>query len=292
VRTIGASLLAHYQSGSTTLAWGLKITRTDAEVYGFTSAQEDAEISGVDYVAAPGLDVASLSSAASFAVENTELRILSDDVLITTVDLLAGRWDNADFELFRYNWADLTMGRDVHMVGKLGQVQPRGDYFVVELRGLQFYLQQSIGAASTKTCRARFADFPAPISTTVRCRLVAADFTETGAVTGVTSKQAFADSSRTEADDWFGEGVLTWLTGNNAGLSQKVKTYTLSGGAFVLSLPMIATIQVGDTYSVVAGCRKRLDEDCVTKFDNVLNFQGEPHRPTLDEVTESPEVSV
>jgi len=39
----------------------------------------------------------------------------------------------------------------------------------------------------------------------------------------------------------------------------------------------------------VAGCRKRLDEDCRLKFDNVLNFQGEPHRPTVDAITETPE---
>jgi hypothetical protein len=46
---------------------------------------------------------------------------------------------------------------------------------------------------------------------------------------------------------------------------------------------------VGDTYSVHAGCRKRLAEDCLAKFDNVLNFQGEPHRPTVDDLTASPE---
>ena len=44
---------------------------------------------------------------------------------------------------------------------------------------------------------------------------------------------------------------------------------------------MVATIQIGDTFTVVAGCVKTLDA-CITKFDNVLNFQGEPHRPLQD----------
>ena len=115
-------------------------------------------------------------------------------------------------------------------------------------------------------------------------------WTETGTITSVTSKQVFTDSSRTEADDYFGEGILTWTAGLNTGLSQKVKTY--ASDTFTLSLPMIFDVQIGDTYSVIAGCRKRLDEDCAAKFSNELNFQGEPHRPTVDELTSSPEVNV
>jgi hypothetical protein len=56
--------------------------------------------------------------------------------------------------------------------------------------------------------------------------------------------------------------------------------------------PAIYTVQVGDTYSLVAGCRKRLDEDCAAKFGNELNFQGEPHRPTVDDIVSTPVPSV
>ena len=55
-----------------------------------------------------------------------------------------------------------------------------------------------------------------------------------------------------------------------------------------LVLAMPAAVQVGDTFSIVAGCRKRL-EDCRDKFDNVLNFRGEPHRPGVDALTAAPE---
>lgn len=85
--------------------------------------------------------------------------------------------------------------------------------------------------------------------------------------------------------------MLTWTSGDNDGLSVKVKTYSSATDTFTLMLPMVLPIQVGDTYSVVAGCRKRLDEDCRLKFSNVLNFQGEPHRPAVDDITASPEPS-
>ncbi len=51
-------------------------------------------------------------------------------------------------------------------------------------------------------------------------------------------------------------------------------------------------IQVGDTFDVIAGCRKRLTEDCKVKFNNVLNFQGEPHLPGIDRLTAMADVSV
>jgi len=291
-KTMPAPLLANYTSATPTTAFGLKITRTDTEVFGWTSADIDTDDIGdsVLYRAGPGLDVASWAASAGLAVGDTELRILHEDDTITRADILAGLWNNAEFELFRYNWASPSDGVEPISAGRLGEVHPRAGHYVVELRDLRQYLQQPVGAASTKTCRARFADFPAAVSSTVMCRLDSGDWTVTGTVTGVTSKQVFADSSRTEADDYFGEGILTWTGGLNTGLSQKVKLY--ASDTFTLSLPMIFDVQIGDTYSVIAGCRKRLDEDCFSKFDNVLNFQGEPHRPTVDDLTSSPEVNV
>lgn len=281
-KTIPAPLLANYASDTPTTAYGLRITRADAEVYGWTSADVDATIDAVQYRAAPGLDVASWATSAGLAVGNTELTVLADDTIITRADIMAGRWNNAAFYLFRYNWASPSDGVEPISAGFLGELRPKAGAYVAELRDLRQYLQQPVGAASTKTCRARLGD--------AMCGVNLGPWTETGTVTSVTSKQVFADSSRTEADDYFGEGILTWTGGLNDGLSQKVKTY--ASDTFTLSLPMIFDVQVGDTYSVVAGCRKRLDEDCASKFSNELNFQGEPHRPTVDDLTSSPEVNV
>jgi uncharacterized phage protein (TIGR02218 family) len=284
MRVVPAGLEPLYDGTQTaTLAWFMRVTRTDTTVYGFTSAQRDVEIGGVDYLAGPGLEVANLVSTAGFAVDNTELTILADDTIITVPDILAGRWNNAAFVLFRASWADKSLGIDVHKAGTFGTVQPANGAFTVELRGLQQYLQQPIGAASTKTCRARLGD--------AKCRKDLTAFTVTGTLTSVTSQQVFADTGRSEADDYFGNGLLTWTGGDNIGITAQVKTYVQTGGVITLSVPAVAAVQVGDTYSLVAGCRKRVDEDCRDKFANILNFQGEPHRPTIDELTASPEAN-
>lgn len=278
-RTIGASLLAHMQTGATTLAWGLKVTRVDGAVLGWTSHDVPATISGVTYSADLGLDVASLVCTAGFAVDNTEINILADDAVITRADIMAGVWDGAEFELFQYNWADLSQGRDVRKIGNFGNVRPVRGAYVAELRGLRQRLQAPIGGITQPTCRYRLGD--------ARCTKVLTSFTHTGTLTHVTSQQVVRDSSRAEALDYFTAGVITFTSGLNTGLQFKVKAHA-ADGTFTLDIPAVAALAVGNTYSAVAGCTKRLTEDCKTKFDNVLHFGGEPHLPGIDAVTAPP----
>ena len=274
MKTLPTALAAHYASGTTTLADLLKITRKDGQVFAFTSASTDVTISGQLYTSAQGLDISSLEVTAGLAVDNLELTTLDDGSIFSRVEVLAGVWRNADFTISRYNWASPSDGVEVRMVGTVGEVHLKRGSITAELRGLQQYLQQPIGSVTSKTCRARLGD--------ALCRVVLTGYTFTGSVTASASQQVFTDSTKAQAADYFAEGIVTFTNGVNAGLSQKVKTFT--GGVFTLALPMLQAIAVGTTYSVVAGCRKRL-EDCSTKFNNVLNFQGEPHLPGVDQIT-------
>jgi hypothetical protein len=83
---------------------------------------------------------------------------------------------------------------------------------------------------------------------------------------------------------YFGYGVLTWLTGANAGRTEDVRLYQ-NGGIFTLALPMGYDIAIGDTYSVTPGCDKQIST-CRTKFNNVVNFRGFPKVPGSDKLYE------
>jgi uncharacterized phage protein (TIGR02218 family) len=294
VKTLPVALAAHYDTGATTTAYGLKITRTDGDVFGFTSGASSAVIDSVTYDATQGLDITGIVTSAGFAVDNLELTTLDDGTLFTAPDVLGGRWQNAAFLIFRYNWASVADGTEPIIAGTIGNVTLRRGSIVAELRGLQQYLQQPIGNVTTRTCRARFADFPTPNQNNL-CRLSASDYIDDGEVTAVASRQTFTTDlpgiSPEPAEDYYGEGILTWTSGANDGMRVKVKSYTV-GGVVGLMLPMPSDPVIGDTFSIIAGCRKRLTEDCRDKFDNVLNLQGEPHLPGVDELTAAPEVSV
>ena len=189
-RSVPASLLAHQHSGASTLAWGLKVTRADLSVYGFTSHDVDATISSVLYASGPGLDVTSIVSQAGFQVDNCEITILADGVIFTRDDILAGRWDGATFELFQYNWADVSQGRDVLKVGWFGAITMSGLAFVAELRGLKQKLQSSIVNVSQPTCRNRLGDSRCGVN------LAAGGRTVTGQVTHVTSQSVVREDRK------------------------------------------------------------------------------------------------
>ncbi len=274
MKTLPTALATHMASGTTTLADLLKITRKDGAVYAFTSAGDDVTISGVTYIAAQGLDISSLEVSAGLAVDNLELTTLDDGTTFSRIDVLSGKWRNADFVISRYNWASPTDGVEVRMAGTIGEVHLKRGHIVAELRGLQQALQQPIGSVISKPCHARLGD--------AMCTKDLAAFTFTGSVTTATSQQVFTDSTKAQDADYFADGILTWLTGANAGLQVKVKGF--AAGVFTLSLPMLSAITLSDSFEVVAGCQKRL-EDCRDKFSNVLNFQGFAHLPGIDALT-------
>ncbi len=291
--TLPAGYVAHVATETPTLGHLLKITRADGYVIGLTSASESVTIGGTLYDATEGLLVSSIETSIGLSVDNLELTSIDDGAVFTRAQILGGVWQNAAFVLSRYNWANPADGVEPLLAGTFGQVGVRDGAVVVELRGLQQYLQQQVGNVTTRTCRARFADFPTPNGNN-RCTLAAATYQRTGAVSAVTSKQVFTAAALWTAvptADYYGEGLLTWTSGANVGMSMKVKTYVASG-VITLMLPAVDTVAIGDAFSIIAGCRKRAQEDCKAKFNNLLNFQGEPHLPGIDALTANADASV
>jgi uncharacterized phage protein (TIGR02218 family) len=270
MRTLSAGLEAHLALSVTTLATLWKVTRADGLVYGFTDHDEDLVVAGVTYKASTGYARSAVRATLGFAPDNLELSGALASSAITAADIRAGLWDYAVVEIFYCNWADLTQGVGKLSKGKLGAIKDGRNGFLSELLGLSSHLGQAIGRVYSPACDANLGD--------ARCTVNLAPFTKAGAVTAVTSKRAFADAARGEANGYFDGGKLTWLTGNNAGLKMEVKTFLLAGGAFTLQLPMPFAVQVGDTYSAIHGCDKT-PATCIATFANIVNFRGFPNVP-------------
>jgi len=105
--------------------------------------------------------------------------------------------------------------------------------------------------------------------------------TKLGTITAVNSNENFTDAARTEADNTFDRGYLTFTGGLNVGVSMEIKTFT--SDTFQSALPFPYTVQVGDSYEVYAGCDKT-DATCRDDYDNIINFRGEAFIPGTDEI--------
>lgn len=102
-------------------------------------------------------------------------------------------------------------------------------------------------------------------------------FTHNGTVTSIFNTKRVVDTNLLLPTDFFTGGLVTWLTGLNIGDQIEVKSYVVTNGRLTFILPMWFDVAVNDTFTVTAGCFKRITEDCRDKFDNSHNFQGEPY---------------
>lgn len=272
MKTQSAGLQAHRQQSVTTLAWCWKVTRADGRVYGFTSVDIPLTIDGVTYEAATGITPSAIAGNADLAVRNLEAAGMLDSESITEADLLAGLWDGAAVEVFEVNYADLSQGRMILATGTIGNVNTGRSNYTAEVRGLAQALQQPIGEVVTAGCQALLGD--------ARCKVdVEALRIPFTAATAATAR-SFTSA---ELDDACNGGVVTWVTGQNAGYSMEIRSAT-EEGAIALVLFMPYPIVAGDTGTAIPGCLKRREEDCRLRFNNVINFRGFPDLPGNDRI--------
>jgi uncharacterized phage protein (TIGR02218 family) len=275
MKSLSAELQAHQSGPAATLATCWDATRTDTQVFAFTTHVSDLTVDAVLYKSKSAFSATEIGTRSDSSVDNLELAGILSAETITEADMLSGKWDFAKIRVFQVNYLDLSQGKLKQRKGTLGNVSRRGARFVAELRGLMQQLQQPIGEVFQTTCRAKLGD--------ARCAVNLTPFTVTGTIDSINGQVGFTDAARTEAAEYFTAGEFTWTSGSNNGLVAHIRKHA-AGGVFTFSQPMPFALAVGDSYSMVAGCRKRLIEDCKTKFNNVVNFRGEPYVPGMDKL--------
>jgi len=276
MREIDPELAAHIAGGVTTLCRCWRVTRTDGVVLGFTDHDGTLSFDGDDYEPTAGFDASEDVSATGFAVGGMEASgALSSDRLDAD-DLASGRYDNAEVRIYLVNWSTPSE-RQLLRVGHIGEVTREDGAFRAEVRGLAASLDETKGRAFRPTCDADVGD--------ARCGVDLDDpaFKGTGAVTAVSDRRQFTVSGLSGFDaGWFDRGRFTWTSGANAGRGAEVRSHRKQASVTVeLWQPMYFAIEVGDAFTIQAGCDKRF-ETCREKFDNTINFRGFPHMPGND----------
>lgn len=279
MKPISPALQSHLSSELTTLAYLVKITRTDSVVKGFTTHDQNITVGGVTYKADGALTPSSLQSSSNLNTDNVEITGILNSADITDADIESGLYDHARIDVYACNWADTSQGTVQLRRGWIGQMARQGLHYTAELRGLHDLLQRPVGNYYTPECRYDLGDS--------HCTVNLAPLTVTGAVTAVTDQANFGDAAQTAATGTYNYGKLTWTSGANSGLGMEVKNWDLPSQTFTLWLPMPNAIQIGDTYTVYPGCDKRFTT-CSGKFSNVVNFGGFPYVPGIGNILKYP----
>jgi hypothetical protein len=191
MKSLSPAMQAHLDEGTTTLAWCWRITRADGVTFGFTDHDRTLSFDGTDFEPESGLTASEVRSGSDLSVDaqDAEGVLISDR--ITETDILDGRWDNADVEVWRVNWAD-TGQRVLMRRGAIGQIRRGRLAFVAEVRSLAHMLGQTVGRTFQATCDAALGD--------ARCGVDLEDpaYEGVGAVIDLLRDRAFTASGLTE----------------------------------------------------------------------------------------------
>lgn len=231
------------------------------------------------FLAGTGYTRSAIQNSSDMSADNLNIEgLLSvfEDESLKPEEIRAGLFDQAKVEIMIVNWADPSMGVLKMRRGTTGEllITPDGT-FKGELRGLVQQLSQNIGEIYQLECRADLGDS--------RCALNLTPFTTSAVIATVTNRKNF---TVTYTDPqvialWFNGGRASFTSGANSGRSVEIKGWDLSTSAVTLFLGAPFLPATGDTVNLIPGCDKR-KATCQDRFNNYINFRGEPFIPGTD----------
>ncbi|MEO0413206.1 MAG: DUF2163 domain-containing protein [Pseudomonadota bacterium] len=277
MQTLSPALTGHFAEVNTALALCWRLDRLDGVSLGFTQHDRALTLGGLIYRPAPGFDVSAIERTATAAVDNLDLSGAFSSDALTSDDLALGRYDDARLTIFRVNWADLSMGTQYIASGIIGRVSQRDHAFQAELRGLKHRLQERACEDYTPDCRAKLGD--------KRCRVDLSAFTHRLDLEAQTGSATFTLADNVHLDGYFNFGTLRYMAGPLVGLDAVIVSHT--GASITLTQAPTAELTFPLEVRLIAGCDRRL-ETCISRFDNALNYRGEPHIPGIDSLLNYP----
>ena len=279
MKTLSPALQGHLDDGTTTLSWCWRITRADGATLGFTDHDAVLSFDGTDFEPESGFAASEVRSGSDLSVDAQDAEGVLTSDRITETDIIDGRWDAAEVELWRVNWAD-TSQRVLLRRGAVGQIRRGRMAFVAEIRSLAHVLGQTVGRTFQSGCDAALGDG--------RCRvnIESGTYKGSGVVTDLLRDRAFLASGLAAfTAGWFTSGTITWTSGANIGRITEVLAHELASSIATLTLleAPVRAVTDGDSFMARAGCDKRI-ATCATKFANTANFRGFPNIPGQDSV--------
>lgn len=275
MRTISANLKQDLIDGYRAVL--VKVTTNKGVVYGYTDHDVQLTVDSVVYQPTPGLLRGNMSVSSTEQVSNQEFSTAWIDA--PEEELLSGLFDNAKIDVLHCSWKNPSYGGFIINSGNLGQIQWNSDGFTADVMGFMRALQKNVNFIATGHCRhLLFSQFDE--QHIGACTLNKTSYTRTGTVTGILTDQIkITASGLVTTNQYHTNGVLTWTSGTNSGKSHEIKNHLSSNNSLEFFLPTEHDIQLGETFSITAGCDKT-HSTCKSKFNNVINFGGFPHIKT------------
>lgn len=188
--------------------------------------------------------------------------------------IIQGVFDGAELTLYRAfmpAYGHVAAGTVIMFAGRVAEIDASGSLATFSVNSHLELLNQNLPRNLYQSgCLNTLYDSA--------CTLNQANFVVNGSA-GAGSTANIITTTLTQASGYFDLGILSFISGENNGLSRTIKTY-LQGSPSTVQLiaPFPSVPSSGDTFSLVPGCDKQ-QSTCQNKFANLTNFRGFPYVP-------------
>ena len=240
------------------------IQRTDG--VGFACSNHDKRIHMGATVLEPNVDLRPSEIILHDDMLSSSFSILgsSNDTIFSEGAILSGRWKGARLRLQLADWIERT-ARSTICEGVLSKLQAERGELAITVDLLPEEARRPACAQTSPECRAVLGDGHCRVDMRTRKqRVIVSAISEIGVSVDGAELQRYA------------MGRLRWTSGKDCGLEQKI--IGVSDQQLLLHDPFNCNAVIGDTAIVTEGCDGRR-ETCSQRFENVLNFRGEPDLP-------------
>ncbi len=259
-----------YGSALETAASWWRLTRSDGVALGFTSHDRALWFDGLLHEAAPGMLPAAVRLTGAFTPDTTEIAGGITAAGISSDDLQSGRWDGAATSFGIVDWENPAQHHTLWS-GTIGRISRSGSRFEVELTSAKARLAVDPLPRTSPGCRAVFCG--------AECGLSAARFTHLVSVSSADEESLVIGGNGVPDSAAFRFGELMWIDGPNTGISARI--IDGDGANITLAEAPYHAAKPGDRCRLIEGCDRSF-ESCKTRFDNAINFRGEPKLPGND----------
>ncbi|AAV86462.1 DUF2163 domain-containing protein [Anaplasma marginale] len=270
MKNAAQKLPAHTSHAVITTALCCRISAENADIR-LTEHDENLEIDNAVYSSGYGINFGPIYRGKDRSIASIEITKYGS--IMREQALASGQRSRIEVEIFSIDYDDVSREKITLFVGMVSTITVENHRLKISLEGIQSALSDKIGILFSPHCRAQFCDS--------KCKLDRKKFTFQSTVDKVVDHLTLEDTKLPYADCYYKHGVVTFLDGENRGISVEVRGHRHYMVHLARSAPY--PILPGDAYSIIAGCDKNF-LTCSRKFDNTSNFRGEPHVPDLNSV--------
>lgn len=280
MKTLSGGLQTAFRKSPRKFARLFTLTTNDITLppYYFTDHSQSITYNSNVYVASGAISMSAVESTTGGIASNSEIKINYVDG-ITRDMLLSGNLDQASLWCDVIVWDEPSQGVVRILDGYIQRKDVNNvSYGSFNVKGRLNLTDGFIGEVYTPECRNVFGDS--------NCSLDVNNFDETFTVGAVVSGQAYTRfaiaCTGTRADGFFNLGYVRFgINGTRYEILKDSAPTLPTARDIILAVPTQNILVGGETGVIVAGCDKR-HASCLTKFDNILNFRGEPFNPTAN----------